>query len=556
VFPGVPPGGCGVGFVHDGRGGCVAVLPPEPCPGGMIAVPGDETCREVSPCGEGRWGDIPVDSTTEHVDASYGETDSDGSAERPWPTIGQAVGAAAPEALVAVAAGSYAEDVVLAKAVTLWGKCPAEVELVGQGQQRAALMIGPAATGAEVRGLAVTGSDRGIEVSEAVALLDQLWIHDTGLIGIVAIGEVAPAELDIRDSLIEGAGDRSVTILDDVAVTVDRCLFRDEVITGSLQTAGLGIYDYGAGTLQINRSVLERHLSVAVVAINAGLQVQDTVVRDLTVDPGRMSGVGLWVASNAPFGAPAQGAVRGSVIERVDRSGIYVAGASVSIERTSVRDIDGRSAGLLGLGIAATADPSGEPRAGLSVQASIIERANGVGLATNGADVIVASTILRDMLSGEHSLGSAMELSPHRPSGQRTVGTVDQCLIQGAVVDGIYVLGSDVMVTATVIDSVAQADDMYGDGISSVFKDGPATVWVHDAIVGRCGRAGITSFGGEVWMSAVRLDCNPIQMNGEPGSTGFGFHDEGGNWCGCGQDEETCQILSTSLEPPPELPPL
>ncbi len=128
VVPGVPADGCGVGFAHDNLGGCVAVLPSEPCPSGMIALPGDETCREVSPCGQGTWGDIPVDGASEYVDGSYAAADSDGSAERPWPTISQAVDAAAAGALVAVAPGSYGEDLELNKPIILWGKCPAEVD--------------------------------------------------------------------------------------------------------------------------------------------------------------------------------------------------------------------------------------------------------------------------------------------------------------------------------------------------------------------------------------------------------------------------------------------
>src|SRR5262245_46751914 len=66
--PGVPPDGCAEGFVHDGEYGCESILPTEPCPPGLMAVPGEETCRTVMSCGAGRWGDIPIDSTTVYVD--------------------------------------------------------------------------------------------------------------------------------------------------------------------------------------------------------------------------------------------------------------------------------------------------------------------------------------------------------------------------------------------------------------------------------------------------------------------------------------------------------
>ncbi len=38
------------------------ILPAAPCSAGQIAVPGDETCRELASCGDGTWGDIPVES--------------------------------------------------------------------------------------------------------------------------------------------------------------------------------------------------------------------------------------------------------------------------------------------------------------------------------------------------------------------------------------------------------------------------------------------------------------------------------------------------------------
>ena len=79
---GIIEGECGQGFVHDGDVGCDPILPAESCPPGRMAVPGDAECRPVMECGEGRWGDIPIEPSTEHVDASYVDGGSDGSAAR------------------------------------------------------------------------------------------------------------------------------------------------------------------------------------------------------------------------------------------------------------------------------------------------------------------------------------------------------------------------------------------------------------------------------------------------------------------------------------------
>jgi len=139
---GIAPNECAAGFLADDRAGCEPVLPGEPCPKGLMAVPGDTTCREVAPCGMGSWGDIPTEASTQHVDGSYAVGDSDGTAAKPWTTIQAAVDAAAPGAIVAVAAGSYIEDVTVdAKPVRLWGRCPAQVEIVGTQASFPAVLV-------------------------------------------------------------------------------------------------------------------------------------------------------------------------------------------------------------------------------------------------------------------------------------------------------------------------------------------------------------------------------------------------------------------------------
>src|SRR5690606_184412 len=120
---GVSPDGCAPGFVHDGAHGCAAILA-DGCPAGQMPVLGEPGCQPIAACGEGAWGAIPVDGATVHVDASYAGGGSDGSAARPWTRIGEAVASAAPGALVAVAAGTYHEAVVLDRPVRLWGRCP------------------------------------------------------------------------------------------------------------------------------------------------------------------------------------------------------------------------------------------------------------------------------------------------------------------------------------------------------------------------------------------------------------------------------------------------
>ena len=160
---GVPPEMCLEGWVHDGDAACDPILPVEPCPSGLMAVPGEATCHPVMECGSGAWGNIPVDASTVYVDAAYAGGISNGSDTQPFTAIADAIAAAPDGALIAVAAGTYDEVVVFNKPLRLWGVCPEQGR--GHGQEGSAfgaasltaVYLGGAASGSELHGVAVTG---------------------------------------------------------------------------------------------------------------------------------------------------------------------------------------------------------------------------------------------------------------------------------------------------------------------------------------------------------------------------------------------------------------
>ncbi|HZO17031.1 MAG TPA: hypothetical protein VFB62_27330, partial [Polyangiaceae bacterium] len=177
---GVPRDGCAMGFVHDGDGGCQPVLPDSPCAPGMIAVPGDRDCRAVAPCGGGTWGTIPIDTSTQFVDASFSGT-SDGSAVAPWTSVQEAINAAVPGAIVALAAGSYVEDANVTKPLRIWGVCPSLVEIVSTTPAPAVTID---AADVELHTLAIRGAGDGI-VDRGESTLDRVWVHELGGAGIL-----------------------------------------------------------------------------------------------------------------------------------------------------------------------------------------------------------------------------------------------------------------------------------------------------------------------------------------------------------------------------------
>jgi len=276
----LPPGVdvCAEGFVADGLGGCVAVLPPEPCPFGLMAVPGDEVCREVAPCGAAPWGDIPVEASTQYVDASYAGT-STGSADQPWTSLQEAIEAAAPGAIVALATGVYPANLDVTKPVRLWGRCPTEVALDATG----GLRFATGATGSELRGMAVMGG--AVFVSDATLLIEQAWLHDGGDFPIDLADEGAPAEVTVRDSLIELARTYAVTVSGSVA-TLERSEIR------ATQPNGAGLYGGGVqarvdpstgvrATVTLQGCHLSLHTEAGLSLFGADAIVRGTAIRDI-----------------------------------------------------------------------------------------------------------------------------------------------------------------------------------------------------------------------------------------------------------------------------------
>lgn len=107
--------------------GCAASVPapsPPECAEGE-ALDGDG-CVPVG-CGVGPWGDLPVDADTIYVDRSA-SAGGEGTASAPLTTIQAGVDLAAERdgALVAVAAGTYVENLVMGdgyKDIDLEGRC-------------------------------------------------------------------------------------------------------------------------------------------------------------------------------------------------------------------------------------------------------------------------------------------------------------------------------------------------------------------------------------------------------------------------------------------------
>jgi hypothetical protein len=508
---GMLPEDCGEGFVHDGDVGCEPVLPAESCPQGQMALPGDAACRSVMDCGSGQWGAIPVDATTEYVDGGFVGV-SDGSANAPWSSIGEAVAAAAPGALIAVAAGSYVEDVnVSGKSVRLHGVCPEQVELVGTGAEVAALVVVGGASGSEVRGVAIRGDAYGILVtgSEQV-VLDRAWVHDNASIGVAVQNDLGPTSVIVRDSLVEGnhAAGMFVRASD---VTFESSVVRDTLPDAQGQFGrGMSIEadsQTGAPSLvTVRHAVLERNSRTAIYVGGAEATIEATVVRDTLADALGVGGRGITIEANLVAGVPSLVTVRASLLERNHEIGLFASGSTATIEATVVRDTLPNGQGQFGRGmtIQSTAEV-GTPQL-VTVLASLVERNHDIGVLVAAAEVTMEATVVRDTMPSAPGAGRGLNIQQDL-QGIPSLTTLRASLVERNHEIGVAVFGSVVTIDGTIVrDTLPNALGFGGRGINvqpELTTGAPSLATVRASLVERNHDVGVLIGGSEATVDAT-----------------------------------------------------
>ncbi|MBW2457300.1 MAG: hypothetical protein JRI68_22520 [Deltaproteobacteria bacterium] len=561
---GVPPEACAPGFASDDGGGCVAVLPPEPCPAGLMAVPGETACREVAPCGTGAWGTIPVEPSTQHVDAAYAGGVSDGSPTAPWTAVQDAVGAAEPGAIIAIAEGSYGEDVTISgKPVRLWGRCPALVEIVGSAGNMAAVFVRAGASGTEIRDLAIRGDDGGILVSGSQqVVVDRVWLHDAADRGIDVDSVLGETEVTLSRSLLESAGFVGV-LVSGSQVTIEQSTIRDGQPDGDFE-GGYGLYAIswsvadGRPLVGIQGSLFERNRAISVFGLGAEVIVDATHVRD-TLDEiaGVTAGRGLAVENDGDLGTRSSLWVTRSVVERSGDLGIFVGGSDALIETTVVRDVGPAGDKSLGRGIDVARHPVTLDRGIVTIRQSLVERTQNVGIAAGGSDVVIETTWVREIYpDGSGLYGRGINIQDDPVLGLPAAGNLYATAVEATHDVGILVVGVEANVTATAIRGTrALADGTFGDGIAAFRLSTPTVLAISECIVEQNARAGVATFGAVVSLGSSTLECNTIHLDGEAfESFVYDLSDGGGNACGCAGQEVTCAVLSSNLTPPNPMP--
>ena len=528
---GIAPDECGDGFEHDGDVGCEPILPDEPCAPGMMAIPGETTCREVAPCGDGPWGDIPVDDTTEHVDGSYTGGDSDGSAAKPWTTIQQAVNVAAGGAIVAIAPGTYEEHVFIAgKPVRLWGKCPAEVAIVGPPDAGFVVDIRTSAGGTEVKDLAITGSGLGLAVAGSQDVVgDRLWIHDTSAPGWSVQNFGGETSGRLERSLVENAVDIG-------AYGVGAALtLRESVVRGSQPVAST--FGHGASvwadpqtntmaSLTIERSVIVDNPELAVLVTGSTGYVTDSVLGHTAKTEAGGSAVAAY--QHLETGQPSNVTVLRSVVEQSHNFGIYAQDSSLLLEATVVRDVAATVDGANGMGVRTSRD-LGELSTFTTLRKTVVERAHACGVCVAGMETLVESVVVRDIalqpLDGLVGRGVSVEGAVVGPVPLMGEGTVRGSVIERTHEAGMTLVFSETTVESTVVRDVEpRSDGTFGRGLSAeldLVTGNPAIATLDGVLVERTHEFGI--FVGGSQATITRSHVRDIAARPADGGGGVGI---------------------------------
>src|SRR6185436_50836 len=146
---------------------------------------------------------------------------------------------------------------------------------------------------------------------------------------------------------------------------------------------------------------LERSTAAGILAAGADVTVEDSVIRDVALDG--VNPLGMCVAMTYGGGGARPGtlAVRRSLVERCTDTGIFLRGASGTLEQTRVRDtFAGPQPDQYGVGVLAQGDTGTGARSTLSASSCVVEGTHGVALEAFSADVDAEGSAFRDSQPG------------------------------------------------------------------------------------------------------------------------------------------------------------
>jgi len=491
-----------------------------------MEVIGQSTCQPIGDCGSGQWGKITTTSNTIYVDQAYRGI-GNGSQARPYTTIGAALASLKGGEHIAVAAGTYNENLAIERKVTLEGRCAQMVTIAGSGSAYAALVLKNWASGSVVRGVTLKGSGVGLWVDGVAATAERVAVQGCQRHGVeVEMG----GSLILRRSLV--AENREVGIQSKgCKVTVERSVVRDTRPQVNTLKFGYGIEataTTGTGgrssEIILNDSVVSGNRGVGVAISSSKGLVERSVVRNTQeLASLKIGGTGIGTKMSTAVNKPADLTVRDSLVASNRAAGIMVESAKALVERTVVRDTRERVLDrLLGYGIQASIGPGQSWPSELILRRSLITDSHSVGLNIYSSKALVERSVVQNTREQASDKAGGTGIQVLVQPGQKLASdlTLRDSLVQGNRTAGVIVGSSKGVVERTVVrDTKEQLSNLAdGSGINAIFQPNqsePADLTLRDSLVSGNRAVGLSlqSSKGLVERTVVRDTREQVKGN-------------------------------------------
>ncbi|MDP6934306.1 MAG: right-handed parallel beta-helix repeat-containing protein, partial [Myxococcota bacterium] len=288
-------------------------------------------------CGTGTWGDLETDGDTIYVDASA-EDGGDGSKDRPFTVIQAGIDAQGQYRMVAVAAGTYVENLYMdsdQSGVHLAGRCRELVIVDGSEGSTEGYMEGSGIyldqTGVLTKGWTVTDLTLsgapffGVMQSTGTLTLDRLLVTGNQDGGI----ETTKGSVEIRDTRVEnnqGVGmyfEASEVVLDGVEVL--------EPAPGELVATGIGVND---STIEITDTLVRGQRGQGIGLLDSTGVLRDVRVLDLLPSGSTGTAGGLMLTGGSEV------TVTDCTVQGALGYGIGIEDSSATLQRVQVLDVE------------------------------------------------------------------------------------------------------------------------------------------------------------------------------------------------------------------------
>ena len=505
---------------------CRAIGPVEPptCGAGQVALPGETACHDVvADCGAAPWGAIPVDATTQYVDQSYAGGASDGSVAKPWTKIQAGVDAAASGAIVAVAAGTYAENVNATKAVRIWGRCPKLVAITSTS----GAALSTSASGTELHTIAASG-DVGVRVASSASItIDQVWLH-----GLAGAAVTADGAVTVRRSLVESACGLKLT---GTPSKIDSTIVRG--------TCDPGLWLSGSSASTVSASVIEDASGVGILMTSTSLEVDGTVIRTIAADG---SGFAAGIAA-VPASGHGTVNVRRSLLRRNGAAGIWSKLVDLTVTDTRIADTTatGVRHDLFSGGIVGVTDNTVSPgtTTTVTIKGSLLERNWPVGVVMYGGPLDIEASVVRDtpVAPPNSAVGAGIGIECG-VEGKAPQLTPARLTMKGSLVErnaytaiGLFDGASGSIESSAIRDTrpsgVAPYERGYGVWLSFESNNPQAKVLrgslaIRGSVLSHNRRGGVVTGGGDTTIESTTIRAT------EPVATGPGMGVYVGSWVG------------------------